>query len=96
LRSGAEIIIATPGRLLDLMGRGCANHRLQFSCSTRWIRMLDMGSAGHPARSSALAGQAPDAALFCATLSKEIEAHPRVPARAEDRPDRPPANPRRR
>src|SRR6186713_53988 len=43
LRTGATVIIATPGRLLDLMGRRCADFsRLEFLVLDEADRMLDM------------------------------------------------------
>ena len=44
LRSGVELIIATPGRLMDLMGQGCANFsECEFFVLDEADRMLDMG-----------------------------------------------------
>ena len=44
LRSGTDVIIACPGRLLDLMGRRCADFsQLQFLVLDEADRMLDMG-----------------------------------------------------
>ncbi len=75
LRSGVDIVIATPGRLLDLMGQRCANFSgLQYLVLDEADRMLDMGFlpsirqiiGALPAKRQTL--------LFSATLSKEIEA----------------------
>jgi ATP-dependent RNA helicase RhlE len=75
LRSGADIIIATPGRLLDLMGRGCANFTgLQFLVLDEADRMLDMGFLPDIRRIIRALPQKRQTLLFCATLSKEIEA----------------------
>ena len=44
LREGTEIVVATPGRLLDLMGRRCADFSgLEFLVLDEADRMLDMG-----------------------------------------------------
>jgi ATP-dependent RNA helicase RhlE len=75
LRSGAEIIIATPGRLLDLMGRGCASFTgLQFLVLDEADRMLDMGFLPDLRRIVRALPRQRQTLLFCATLSKEIEA----------------------
>jgi ATP-dependent RNA helicase RhlE len=74
LRSGAEIIVATPGRLLDLMGRRCGD----FSGLTTLVldeadRMLDMGFLPDIRRIVRALPQKRQTLLFSATLSKEIE-----------------------
>jgi ATP-dependent RNA helicase RhlE len=75
LRSGVDLIVATPGRLLDLMNRRlCDFSRLNFLVLDEAERMLDMGFLpdirrivkGLPAQRQTL--------LFSATLSREIEA----------------------
>ena len=44
LRSGVDVVVATPGRLLDLMGRRlCDFSRLSFLVLDEAERMLDMG-----------------------------------------------------
>ena len=74
LRSGTDVIIACPGRLLDLMSRRNGDFSgLQFLVLVEADRMLDMGFLPSirqivrqlPAKRQTL--------LFCATLSKEIE-----------------------
>jgi ATP-dependent RNA helicase RhlE len=74
LRSGVDLVVATPGRLLDLMNRRlCDFSRLDFLVLDEADRMLDMGFLpdirrivkGLPARRQTL--------LFSATLSREIE-----------------------
>jgi ATP-dependent RNA helicase RhlE len=74
LRAGFEIVIATPGRLLDLMGQRFGDFGgLEFLVLDEADRMLDMGFLPSirriiqqlPARRQTL--------LFSATLSKEIE-----------------------
>ncbi|MEK7684740.1 MAG: DEAD/DEAH box helicase [Verrucomicrobiota bacterium] len=74
LRSGADIIIATPGRLLDLMGRGCANFTgLQFLVLDEADRMLDMGFLPDIRRIIRALPQKRQTLMFSASLSKEIE-----------------------
>jgi len=74
LRAGTHLIIACPGRLLDLMGRRCADFSaLQYLVLDEADRMLDMGFLPSirqivralPAKRQTL--------LFSATLSREIE-----------------------
>jgi ATP-dependent RNA helicase RhlE len=75
LRSGADLIIATPGRLLDLMGRGCAQFGgLRFLVLDEADRMLDMGFLPDIRRIVAKLPRQRQTLLFCATLSQEIEA----------------------
>jgi len=75
LRQGADIIVATPGRLVDLMGRGHGNFSgLKFLVLDEADRMLDMGflpSIRDILRSLPSQRQT---LLFSATLSREIEA----------------------
>ena len=75
LRSGVDLVVATPGRLLDLMNRRlCDFSKLDFLVLDEADRMLDMGFLpdirrivkGLPARRQTL--------LFSATFSREIEA----------------------
>lgn len=75
LRSGAELIIATPGRLLDLMGQ----HHADFSQLGHLVldeadRMLDMGFLPPLRRIVKALPKQRQTLLFSATLSKEIEA----------------------
>jgi ATP-dependent RNA helicase RhlE len=74
LRAGTHLIIACPGRLLDLMGRRCADFSgLQYLVLDEADRMLDMGflpSIRQIVRSLPTKRQT---LLFSATLSKEIE-----------------------
>ena len=74
LRAGTDVIIACPGRLLDLVGRRNGDFSaLEFLVLDEADRMLDMGFIpsirrivrGLPAKRQTL--------LFSATLSKEIE-----------------------
>jgi ATP-dependent RNA helicase RhlE len=74
LRAGSDLVIATPGRLLDLMGQRHGDFRgLEFLVLDEADRMLDMGFLPQirqvvrslPAKRQTL--------LFSATLSREIE-----------------------
>jgi ATP-dependent RNA helicase RhlE len=75
LRAGTHLIIACPGRLLDLMQRRYANFsQLQYLVLDEADRMLDMGflpSIRQIVRALPVKRQT---LLFSATLSKEIEA----------------------
>jgi ATP-dependent RNA helicase RhlE len=74
LRDGAEIVIATPGRLIDLMGRGCANFSsLKHLVLDEADRMLDMGFLPDIRRIVKALPRERQTLLFSATLSKEIE-----------------------
>jgi ATP-dependent RNA helicase RhlE len=74
LRSGADIVIATPGRLLDLMGQGYGDFRqLQHLVLDEADRMLDMGFLPAIKRVVKALPAQRQTLLFSATLSKEIE-----------------------
>jgi ATP-dependent RNA helicase RhlE len=74
LRSATDIVIACPGRLLDLMGQRCADFSgLQFLVLDEADRMLDMGFLPSIRK---IINQLPrnrQTLMFSATLSKEIE-----------------------
>ncbi len=74
LRHGVDLIVATPGRLLDLMGGRLADFaHLQYLVLDEADRMLDMGflpSIRRIIRSLPVKRQT---LLFSATLSREIE-----------------------
>jgi ATP-dependent RNA helicase RhlE len=74
LRAGTDVIIACPGRLLDLMGRRNGDFSgLQFLVLDEADRMLDMGFLPSIRQ---IVRQLPgkrQTLLFSATLSKEIE-----------------------
>jgi ATP-dependent RNA helicase RhlE len=74
LREGVEILIATPGRLLDHMGRG----RVDFSTLEVLVldeadRMLDMGFAPDVHRILAKLPDERQTFFFSATISAEVE-----------------------
>jgi len=74
LRGGAEMVIATPGRLLDLMGQRCADFTgLEHLVLDEADRMLDMGFLPAIRRIVQALPKKRQTLLFSATLSKEIE-----------------------
>ena len=75
LRTGVDLVIATPGRLLDLMGQGCADFSaLEFLVLDEADRMLDMGFLPSIKRIVKALPRRRQTLLFSATLSREIEA----------------------
>ncbi|MEI6712849.1 MAG: DEAD/DEAH box helicase [Verrucomicrobiota bacterium] len=74
LRAGTELIIATPGRLLDLMGQRCGDFSgLECLILDEADRMLDMGFLPAIKRVVSALPKKRQTLLFSATLSKEIE-----------------------
>ncbi|HSJ00970.1 MAG: DEAD/DEAH box helicase [Verrucomicrobium sp.] len=74
LRSGADLVIATPGRLIDLMGQRYGNfNALEFLVLDEADRMLDMGFLPSIKRIVKALPSKRQTLLFSATLSKEIE-----------------------
>src|ERR1041385_6214262 len=74
LRSGVELVVATPGRLLDLMNRRlCDFSRLDFLVLDEAERMLDMGFLPDIRRIIKALPPKRQTLLFSATLSREIE-----------------------
>ncbi|MEW6307420.1 MAG: DEAD/DEAH box helicase, partial [Verrucomicrobiota bacterium] len=74
LRSGADLVIATPGRLLDLMGQRQGDFSgLAFLVLDEADRMLDMGFLPDIRRIVKALPHARQTLLFSATLSSEIE-----------------------
>jgi len=74
LRAGTDIVIACPGRLLDLMGQRCADFsRLQVLVLDEADRMLDMGFLPPIRRIVQQLPKQRQTLMFCATLSPEIE-----------------------
>jgi len=75
LRAGAEIVIACPGRLLDLMGRGHADFSaVQHLVLDEADRMLDMGFIPAVRQILRQLPRQRQTLLFSATLPPEIEA----------------------
>lgn len=75
LRSGVDLVIATPGRLLDLMGRRYADFSsLRFLVLDEADRMLDMGFLPDVRRIVESLPRQRQTMLFSASLSREIEA----------------------
>ena len=74
LRSGVDLLVATPGRLLDLMNRGHVHlSALSFLVLDEADRMLDMGFLPDIRRIVKAVPQKRQTLLFSASLSKEIE-----------------------
>ncbi|HWD93027.1 MAG TPA: DEAD/DEAH box helicase [Verrucomicrobiae bacterium] len=74
LRAGTNVIIACPGRLLDLMGQRCADFsQLQFLVLDEADRMLDMGFLPSIKRIVQQLPKQRQTLMFSATLSREIE-----------------------
>ena len=74
IRLGVEVLVATPGRLLDLVEQKCLN----FSCVQALVldeadRMLDMGFVPDVTRIINLLPQQRQSLLFSATFSEEIK-----------------------
>jgi len=73
LRDGVDIVVACPGRLLDLMGRGSARlDRVQVLILDEADRMLDMGFLPSIRRIISALPQRRQTMLFSATLSEEL------------------------
>ncbi len=73
LRRGVDILVATPGRLLDLMGRGSVNFRsLEVLVLDEADRMLDMGFIKDVRRIVAALPTRRQTLLFSATMPDEI------------------------
>lgn len=74
LRQGVDIVIATPGRLLDLMQQGHVNYKgLGYLVLDEADRMLDMGFLPSIRQIVRALPQKRQTLLFSATLSSEIE-----------------------
>jgi ATP-dependent RNA helicase RhlE len=75
LRKGVDILVATPGRLLDLMRQGHVNlSAVQFLVLDEADRMLDMGFINDVRAIVSRAPTARQTLLFSATLTNEITA----------------------
>ena len=74
LRAGCDIVIACPGRLLDLMGQRCADFsKLEYLVLDEADRMLDMGFLPDIRRIIQQIPRKRQTLMFSATLSREIE-----------------------
>ncbi len=73
LRAGIDILVATPGRLLDLKGQGFVKlHRIKIFVLDEADRMLDMGFIHDVKRVIAQLPQKRQTLLFSATMPSEI------------------------
>jgi ATP-dependent RNA helicase RhlE len=74
LRRGADLVIATPGRLMDLMKQRHGRwHDLEFLVLDEADRMLDMGFLPDVRRIVAALPSKRQTLFFSATMSREIE-----------------------
>jgi ATP-dependent RNA helicase RhlE len=74
LRSGADLVVATPGRLIDLMEQRAANlSGVEFLVLDEADRMLDMGFLPPIRRIVKALPQKRQTLMFSASLSREIE-----------------------
>ena len=75
LRQGVDLVIATPGRLMDLMGQRCADFSgLEYFVLDEADRMLDMGFLPNIRKIvKDLPKKGRQTLLFSATLSRDIE-----------------------
>src|SRR6188474_298810 len=75
LRSGVDLVVATPGRLIDLMGQRAANFSgIEFLVLDEADRMLDMGFLPPIRQIVKALPQKRQTLMFSASLSREIEA----------------------
>src|SRR5256714_4829113 len=74
LRSGVDLVVATPGRLIDLMDQRVANlSKVEFLVLDEADRMLDMGFLPPIRRIVKTLPQKRQTLMFSASLSPEIE-----------------------
>jgi ATP-dependent RNA helicase RhlE len=74
LRNGADIIVATPGRLLDHLQRGTTNlNQIQYLVLDEADRMLDMGFLPDVKRIVQKCPRKRQSSLFSATIPPQIE-----------------------
>jgi ATP-dependent RNA helicase RhlE len=74
LRSGVDLVVATPGRLIDLMGQRAGNFSgLEFLVLDEADRMLDMGFLPQIRQIVKALPQKRQTLMFSASLSREIE-----------------------
>ena len=73
LASGVDIVVATPGRLLDLLGQGRLSLKaVEFFVLDEADRMLDMGFVRDVRKIVAALPRARQSLLFSATMPREI------------------------
>src|SRR2546430_16834640 len=94
LRRGAHVVVATPGRLLDLVARrSCDLSKIRVLILDEADRLLDLGFAPAIARIVALVPGSRQTALFSATLTAEVKAiaqrYTKNPATVARRPESP-------
>ena len=74
LRSGVDVLVATPGRLLDLQSQGALSlGKIEFLVLDEADRMLDMGFLRDIKKVLDLVPKERQTLLFSATFSKEIK-----------------------
>lgn len=74
LRKGVDVLVATPGRLLDHLGRGaCRLDRVEYLVLDEADRMLDMGFLPDVRRIIEKCPRQRHTSLFSATIPPEIE-----------------------
>ena len=74
LKGGADVVVATPGRLLDLMGDGTASlNRIEYLVLDEVDRMLDMGFLPDVRRIVGACPEKRQTLLFSATIPEEIQ-----------------------
>ncbi|MEA3314792.1 MAG: DEAD/DEAH box helicase [Campylobacterota bacterium] len=74
LKKGVDILVATPGRLLDLVGQKCLDlSRVEFFVLDEADRMLDMGFIHDIKKVLALVPKDKQSLLFSATFSNKIK-----------------------
>jgi ATP-dependent RNA helicase RhlE len=74
LKRGVDVLIATPGRLLDLMGQGtCRLGKVKYVVLDEADRMLDMGFLPDVKRILSKCPRERHTSLFSATIPPEIE-----------------------
>ena len=97
LRSGVDLVVATPGRLIDLMEQRAANlSHVEFLVLDEADRMLDMGFLPPIRQIVKALPQKRQTLMFSASaLARDRRADARVPAFAQDRGDRPARQSRR-
>ena len=75
MRRGVDVLVATPGRLLDLMNQGHVSlEQVEFLVLDEVDRMLDMGFVHDVRKIAAKMPAKRQTVLFSATVSKEVRA----------------------